>query len=169
MLTGSMASNFWGIPRTTHDLDFVIGLSEPTIPAFVQAFDDDNYFLQATSVRNALKPPYQFNVLDNRSALKIDFWVLRDETFERQMFQRRRRETLFGETAWISTAEDVLLHKLYWNQLSPSDRQLGDCAGIVAVQADHLDREYLRQWSIELHVEEILEKLLSGEIRPKHT
>jgi hypothetical protein len=23
MLTGSMASNFWGIPRTTHDLDFV--------------------------------------------------------------------------------------------------------------------------------------------------
>ena len=24
MLTGSMASNFWGIPRTTHDLDFVI-------------------------------------------------------------------------------------------------------------------------------------------------
>jgi hypothetical protein len=25
-LTGSMASNFWGIPRTTHDLDFVIQL-----------------------------------------------------------------------------------------------------------------------------------------------
>ena len=22
-LTGSMASNYWGIPRTTHDLDFV--------------------------------------------------------------------------------------------------------------------------------------------------
>jgi hypothetical protein len=26
-LTGSMASNFWGIPRTTHDLDFVVQLS----------------------------------------------------------------------------------------------------------------------------------------------
>ena len=26
MLTGSMASNAWGIPRTTHDLDFVIQL-----------------------------------------------------------------------------------------------------------------------------------------------
>ena len=24
LLTGSMASNYWGIPRTTHDLDFVI-------------------------------------------------------------------------------------------------------------------------------------------------
>lgn len=26
MLTGSMASNAWGIPRTTHDLDFVSSL-----------------------------------------------------------------------------------------------------------------------------------------------
>lgn len=26
MLTGSMASNAWGVPRTTHDLDFVIQL-----------------------------------------------------------------------------------------------------------------------------------------------
>jgi hypothetical protein len=25
-LTGSMAGNYWGIPRTTHDLDFVIQL-----------------------------------------------------------------------------------------------------------------------------------------------
>lgn len=25
-LTGSMASNHWGIPRTTHDLDFVVQL-----------------------------------------------------------------------------------------------------------------------------------------------
>jgi hypothetical protein len=25
-LTGSMASNYWGIPRTTHDLDFVVQL-----------------------------------------------------------------------------------------------------------------------------------------------
>ena len=24
MLTGSMASNHWGVPRTTHDLDFVV-------------------------------------------------------------------------------------------------------------------------------------------------
>ena len=27
-LTGSMASNYWGIPRTTHDLDFVVLLSD---------------------------------------------------------------------------------------------------------------------------------------------
>jgi hypothetical protein len=28
-LTGSMASNYWGIPRTTHDLDFVVPTIDP--------------------------------------------------------------------------------------------------------------------------------------------
>ncbi len=168
MLTGSMASNFWGIPRTTHDLDFVVALETDMISSFVKAFETD-FFIQEPSVRAALKPPYQFNALDNRSALKVVFWVLRKEPFERQMFSRRRREELFGETAWISTAEDILLHKLYWHKLSPSDRQRGDATGIVAVQSNQLDQEYLSHWSVELGVEETLAKILSGEIRPKHT
>jgi hypothetical protein len=73
------------------------------------------------------------------------------------------------EPAWIVTAEDVLLHKLVWNRISPSDRQLGDAAGVLAVQADALDKEYLRMWAKELQVAEELERLLSGEIRPKQT
>ncbi len=31
MLVGSMASNYWGIPRTTHDLDFVVALARPEV------------------------------------------------------------------------------------------------------------------------------------------
>jgi hypothetical protein len=77
--------------------------------------------------------------------------------------------TLFGEPAWISTAEDVILHKLFWNRISPSDRQLGDAAGIVAVQADALDKNYMRQWAQELKLTSELERLLNGEIKPKNT
>jgi hypothetical protein len=32
MLAGSMASNYWGIPRTTHDIDFVLQLAIASIP-----------------------------------------------------------------------------------------------------------------------------------------
>jgi hypothetical protein len=77
--------------------------------------------------------------------------------------------TLFGEPAWISTAEDVILHKLVWNRITPSDRQLGDAAGVVAVQADALDKNYLRQWAQELKLTSELERLLSGKIKPKQT
>ncbi len=40
MVTGSMASNFWGIPRSTHDLDFVIQLPPSQVPSLVEAFRD---------------------------------------------------------------------------------------------------------------------------------
>ena len=61
--------------------------------------------------------------------------------------------TLFDASAWIATAEDVILHKLYWNSLTPSDRQLGDAAGVYAVQSSLLDLDYLRQWAVILHVQ----------------
>ena len=43
MLTGSMASNAWGIPRTTHDLDFVIQLPPSQIPVPVSYTHLDVY------------------------------------------------------------------------------------------------------------------------------
>jgi len=76
---------------------------------------------------------------------------------------------LFGENAWIGTAEDVLLHKLYWNRITPSDRQLGDAAGIVAVQQGLLDLDYMRRWAKELEVTEKLDEVLNGKIKPKQT
>ncbi len=77
--------------------------------------------------------------------------------------------TLFGEQAWICTAEDVILHKLYWNNITPSDRQLGDAVGVVSVQRPNLDLVYLRRWAGELQVSATLEDLLAGRIVPKST
>jgi hypothetical protein len=101
--------------------------------------------------------------------LKIDFWMLRSDPFEMSMFQRRLSVNFLGERAWIATAEDVILHKLYWDWLTPSERQISDAAGVVAVQSDALDRAYLKQWAGELSVSEKLNKLLTGEIKPKNT
>src|SRR5512143_1416074 len=37
-LTGSMASNYWGVPRTTHDLDFVIQLPPQGLTKWFRPF-----------------------------------------------------------------------------------------------------------------------------------
>jgi len=168
MLTGSMVSNYWGIPRTTHDLDFVVQLPSTAVGSLLAEFRGD-FFLDEAAVRRAYQPPYQFNALDTRSALKVDFWLLQPKPFEREMFSRRLRVALFGEPSWIATAEDVILHKLYWNSITPSERQLGDAAGVVAVQAAALDVTYLRRWAAELGVAPVLEDLLAGRIRLKQT
>ena len=171
MLTGSMASNYWGIPRTTHDLDFVIQLPPSSIPKLAQEFQGDYYFDEAAIRAASLQPPHQFNLIDMRSALKVDFWYLRPKPpfFERDMFARRMKIPVFGEPAWLATAEDTLLHKLFWNQLTPSDRQLSDAAGIVAVQKESLDTQYLRHWAEELALTDTLDRIFSGEIKPKST
>ena len=167
-LTGSMAGNYWGIPRTTHDLDFVIQLPASAVAKIVSAFTPD-FYIEEAAVRAAYQPPHQFNAIDTRSALKVDFWLPKPEPFDREMLRRRVHVSLFGEPAWIATAEDVILHKLVWNRISPSDRQLGDAAGVMAVQAGALDKKYLKQWARELKLTSELEKLLSGEIKPKQT
>jgi hypothetical protein len=168
MLVGSMASNYWGIPRSTHDLDFVLQLDPGSVDALIGGFES-GFFIQRESVERALRPPYQFNALDEQSALKIDFWTLHDDVFERAAFARRVEATLFGTPAWITTAEDVILHKLYWHRLNPSDRQLADAAGVYSVQRDELDRAYLERWASILGVQRDLDELIAGRIRPKTT
>jgi hypothetical protein len=167
-LTGSMASNYWGIPRTTHDLDFVVQLAPSSIPALLREFTPD-YYLDESAIRAAYQPPHQLNAIDTRSALKVDFWLPKPAPFDREMLHRRRQVTLFGEPAWISTPEDVILHKLIWNRITPSNRQLGDAAGIVAVQGTSLDTAYLKNWAAELDVTDDLVRLLAGKIQPKQT
>jgi hypothetical protein len=167
-LTGSMASNYWGIPRTTHDLDFVVQLPASAVPRIVQEFSGD-FYIEESAVHAAYQPPHQFNAIDTRSALKVDFWLPKPEPFDREMLKRRVQATLFGEPAWVCTAEDVILHKLIWNTISPSDRQLGDAAGVVSVQGDALDKHYLEQWALQLKLSTTLERLLKGEIKPKQT
>lgn len=169
MLTGSMASNAWGIPRTTHDLDFVLQILPSQIPALVAAFTHPDYHLDEWSVRAASQPPNQFNVIHIPSALKADFWLLRSEPFEREMFSRRIRDLWFGESIWLATAEDIILHKLYWNRITPSERQLADVAGVVHVQRGRLDEPYLRLWGREIGVSTELEDALSGRLKPKQT
>ncbi len=168
MLTGSMVSNYYGIPRTTHDLDFVVQLPPSAIPRLVEAFQGD-FHVEEAAIRAAYQPPHHFNAIDTRSALKVAFCLLKRVPFERQMFARRFQTTLFGEPARICTAEDVILHKLHWNRITPSERQLGEAAGVVAVQGEELDRVYLRHCVAELGVSETLENLLAGRLRPKQT
>lgn len=169
MLTGSMASNFWGVPRSTHDADFVLQIDTASVPAFVQAFEGE-FFIQESTIHSAIAGrPRMFNVIDIKSGLKADFWILSRDEFEQQAFRRRVQKQLSGVPVWLATAEDLVLNKLLWDAKNPSNRQIDDVAGIVRVQGEALDVDYIRSWAEKLRVAQTLEKILSGEIGPKAT
>lgn len=163
-----MASNYWGFPRTTHDLDFVVRIDRAAVMTLVQAFGDA-FYIDPRAVEAAFHPPYQFNALDTRSALKVDFWMPTPRAFDQEMLRRRVKRNLAGTEMWIATAEDVMLHKLVWNRITPSERQTRDAAGVWAVQKDALDLEYMWKWADELGLRDDLQKIVSGAIRPKAT
>lgn len=166
-VTGSVASNFWGIPRTTHDVDIVVVLVAADAERITAAFAD-RYYLSEQAVKDAVSQRSMFNVIDFRTNLKAGLWVTRDDPFNQSMLQRRRREEIVPrQQGWMGTPEDVLLHKLVWHTITPSERQLADAAGIAAVQAGNLDLAYMRTWTARQGTGTLLEEVLAGKYLKK--
>jgi hypothetical protein len=59
-----------------------------------------------------------------------------------------------GRQLTLATPEDVLLAKLEWAKIGESQRQLEDAAGILKMQRETLDWDYLRRWVDNLEVQD---------------
>lgn len=163
MLTGSWASSLQGQPRSTHDLDIVVNLDETTAPKLLAAFPAPDYYLSKSSIAEAIRNRSMFNLLDNQSGDKVDFWMLTDEPWDRVRFSRRVSIKILGRDVAVSSPEDTVLAKLRWSKLSGgSERQLNDARQVCEVQWEFLDLDYLRQWSRTLGVDEAWHRIATS-------
>src|SRR5262249_27725533 len=161
-ITGSIASNYWGIPRFTHDLDILVVINTAQARQIATAFPDP-FYASAEAAVEAVASRSMFNLIDPTSNLKADLWASKGDPFSQCMLSRRRSvEILTGLEAYIGSPEDVLLHKLVWYKITPSDRQLTDAAGIAAVQKGSLDLDYMRRWAAQQSTHDLLEEVLQG-------
>ena len=64
----------------------------------------------------------------------------------------------------MATKEDIILIKLQWYRLGNelSERQWNDLTTVVKLNRGYLDLSYLRQWSVDLNVDDLLERLLTA-------
>jgi hypothetical protein len=160
MVTGSVTSSLQGEPRSTHDLDLVVGLTEAAADRLRAAFPSSDFYLSEQAIREALEHRTMFNLVDLAGGDKVDFWILTDEPFDRSRFARRRIAEALGLRFPVSAPEDTILMKLRWAELSGgSQKQFTDALRVYEVQQGTLDLDYLNEWASRLGVEALWRRL----------
>jgi hypothetical protein len=144
MVTGSIAANYYALPRMTRDIDIVIEVSGADAERLSELFRAD-FYVEPEAVGRAIAERTTFNVIHTRLVVKVDFIVRKDSEYRREEFRRRRRVTIDGFTIFVVTPEDLIISKLDWARDTRSEVQLADVRNLLASVPD-LDREYLARW-----------------------
>lgn len=158
MITGGIAVIFFGRPRLTHDFDLVVTIKPEQISGLVRAFQDEFYISQE-AVQNALHKQSMFNMVHFDSGIKVDFWIIQANEFDRKRFERRQKHRYRGKEIYFSSPEDVILKKVLWFKESEIQKHLEDALGILEIQ-ENLDLNYLKIWADKLGIQTLLEELL---------
>src|SRR5260221_12312159 len=89
MLTGSFALGYYGKPRMTRDLDFVVALMEQHVDALVSGFSTD-FYIDEDAARSAIKAQQMFNLMHLDSAIKVDLIVRENSEYRQTAVERRK-------------------------------------------------------------------------------
>ena len=159
MLSGSICSGFHGQPRATNDADIVIDASNEQLMSFASSLGPD-YYISKEAVIQAFNDNSMFNIIDIQTGWKADLILRKKRAYSKQEFSRRTNTTLMGMSLWILSPEDSILSKLEWSKGRESQMQFKDALGVIMVQWNNLDFDYLKKWAKELQIQDSLEQLL---------
>lgn len=157
MLTGGLAVSYWGLPRTTHDIDIVIEAKKEDKGKIVNLFKKD-FYISAEATEDAIEKRSTFNVIHYRAGLKVDFWLVKKEPFGASEFKRRLRKKIFNKEIYIISPEDLILSKLLGYKEAESIRRIEDIKSILKMSK--VDLNYIKSWAKKQSTYKILEKIL---------
>ena len=161
---GSVASSAYGIARATMDVDLVAKVEIRQVNHLVKALETD-YYIDAEMIRDAIHRSASFNLIHLETMFKIDVFIVRDQPYDSEALARRHGDTLDEESSrqfYLASPEDVILNKLLWYQKGGgvSQQQWKDVLGVLKVQRDKLDLEYLEYWASRLNLSDLLNRSL---------
>ncbi len=153
MLTGSLVSAYYAVPRATQDLDVVIEAEESGVEKIVAGLAEAGWYVDRDAALEAHRTRGQFNAIDPTSGWKADLIVRRDREYSRVEFDRRQRVSLLDVELAIASLEDILIAKLEWSRMGDSALQRRDVIQLLERAWDQIDQEYVATWVSNLGLE----------------
>lgn len=132
-------------------------ISPEDIDKFIRESEKDYYF-PIDRVKDAVRRNRMFNVLDQKTIIKIDCVIKKNDEFHLNAFSRRENVNYSGDfNVWIINKEDLILSKLNWAKNTRSEMQMRDVASILR---NGYDEKYVREWAQKLEIESLLEECI---------
>jgi hypothetical protein len=161
-LGGSMASSVFGVGRYTRDADISVEPFSGKEPQLTGSFGSD-YYISLPAVQDAVRLRSTFNIIHTGTGFKVDVFVRKDLEFEESAMARRvslELPDLPSQPLFFHSPEDVILFKLNWYRMGnqTSDQQWSDVLGVLKVQGNQLDFDYLERWAQTLNVIDLLRR-----------
>lgn len=165
LIGGSYASSAHGIARATMDIDILAAIPAKQAGALVAKLEPE-FYADEEAIRRAIMDKRSFNVIHLDTMFKVDVFVSKRDPFDVKQLERRRPQVVTRDperSVYVASSEDIILSKLRWYRQTNerSERQWNDVLGVMSVQADKLELEYLRRWAGELAVSDLLERALA--------
>jgi hypothetical protein len=159
---GSLASSTRGLPRLTRDFDLLADVRPQHIARLVAELQDE-YYVDATAVADAVRSSGSFNIIHVASILKLDIFVVGSNPIRRTEVLRGLSEDVHGIPLNVASAEDVIVSKLHWYRTGgeTSERQWQDVLEVLTVQGTTLDFDYMHDMARERGVTDLLDRALT--------
>lgn len=153
MVTGSMALNYYAVPRMTRDIDIVVEASAADADRLCELFRDD-FYLDPEAVREAVERHGVFNLIHVRLVVKVESRSAEARRAPEYGVQAPATGLAGGSPLVIVGPEDLVISKLDWASESRSAVQLADARNLLE-SVPKLDRAYLEHWAARLGLEAI--------------
>jgi hypothetical protein len=161
---GALANNYWGIVRTTVDVDCLVlipalkyqALADELTAIGCQMRDEfgDSVPMTVQQMRDDVRERMLIECY--RRSIRAELFVpvvpLQEEALRRAVLMPFERHQIP-----ITTAEDLILLKMAFHR----EKDLHDVRGILWVQRGRLDMEYLNRWSARTLEDEVQHELES--------
>jgi hypothetical protein len=148
LVTGGVAVLLWGRPRFTADIDLVVELPAKKADALKIALLElsKGGYVDKEAVLDAIQHKGEFNFIDGETGMKVDFWISKEDAFNKSRMDRRIPKTIMERIIFFSSPEDLIISKLQWYAKSRSSRHTEDIQSILSVSGNILDRQYIKLW-----------------------